>query len=250
MSGSERSRTQGSWNLEDAYPEEGCPVCRIAARNVERYLEATNYDALGDPGIRATLTASAGYCGEHAEQWLSIAFVLGTATLYRDVLQRLTDELGDLRPRRANIGGRLAAALGGKGGQGGRDGGDAGIDLGVARIRCPACELRRESERSLIRTLVASLDSADARAGYETSDGLCIPHLRQALGQAKERENFACLRDHALARQDILLGHLNEIVRKHDYRHREEPSGEEKGAATRTVRHVAGIPQPVRNRRS
>lgn len=244
MSGSERSRTQGSWNLEDAYPEEGCPVCRIAARNVERYLEATNYDALGDPGIRATLTASAGYCGEHAEQWLSIAFVLGTATLYRDVLQRLTDELGDLRPRRANVGGRLTAAFRGQ------DEGHLSVDLGVARIPCPACELRQESERSLIRTLVASLDGADARTGYETSDGLCIPHLRRALGQAKERESFACLRDHALARQEILLGHLNEIVRKHDYRHREEPSGEEKGAATRAVRHVAGIPEPVRNRRS
>jgi hypothetical protein len=120
----------------------------------------------------------------------------------------------------------------------------------VARIPCPACELREESETSLIRTLVGALDDAGARTRYETSDGLCIPHLRRALGQAKRPASFSCLRDHALARQEILLGHLNEIVRKHDYRHREEPSGEEKGAATRTVRHVAGIPEPVRNRRS
>lgn len=242
MTASERSRTQGSWNLEDAYSEEGCPVCRIASYDVERYLETTNYDALGDPGIRARLTASTGYCGEHAGQWLSIAFVLGTATLYRDVLQRLTDELRQLRPRRANVGGRLAAVLGGQGG-------DAGVDLGVARIPCPACELRRESEHSLVRTLAASLDGAEARARYESSDGLCIPHLRRALGQTKERESFACLRDHAVARQEILLGHLSEIVRKHDYRHREEPSGEEKGAATWAVRHVAGIPKPLRARR-
>lgn len=246
MTVSGRSRTQGSWNLEDAYPEEGCPICRIASQNVERYLEATNYDALGDPGIRATLTESTGYCGEHAQQWLSIAFVLGTATLYRDVLRRLTGELRNMRPRRASVGGRVVAALGRQG----QDDERSSVDLGVARNPCPACELRRESETSLVRTLVASLDDADARARYEMSDGLCIPHLRRALGQARGHERFACLRDHALARQEVLLGHLDEIVRKHDYRHREEPSGEEKGAATRTVRHVAGIPEPVRNRRS
>lgn len=243
MSASDRFRTQGSWNLEDAYPDEGCPVCRIASQNVRRYLEATNYDALGDPGIRATLTESVGYCDEHAEQWLSIAFVLGTATLYRDVLQRLMSELRSLRPHRGNPGRRLAAALGARGGASGR------VDLGVARIPCPACELREESETSLIRTLVGALDDAEGRTRYQTSDGLCIPHLRRALGQAKRSETFSCLRDHALARQEVLLGHLNEIVRKHDYRHREEPSGEEKGAAARAVRHVAGIPEPVRNRR-
>ncbi|HEV2067498.1 MAG TPA: hypothetical protein VGR08_11750, partial [Thermomicrobiales bacterium] len=74
--------------------------------------------------------------------------------------------------------------------------------------------------------------------------------LRRALSQANGRGAFACLRDHALDRQDALLGHLNEIIRKHDYRHREEPSGEEKGAAIRAVRHVAGIPEPIRDRRS
>jgi len=247
MSAGDRSRTQGAWNLDDAYAEDGCPVCRIASHNVERYLEATNYDALGDPGIRATLTSSTGYCGEHAEQWLSIAFVLGTATLYRDVLQRLTGELQNLRPNRNPVGSRLAEMFGGLHRP---DGGSAKVDLGVARIPCPACELRRESENSLIRTLVTALDDADTRARYVTSDGLCIPHLRRALAQVKGRDAFACLRDHALDRQDALLGHLNEIIRKHDYRHREEPSGEEKGAAIRAVRHVAGIPEPIRNRRS
>ncbi len=243
MSTSDRSRTQGSWNLEDAYQEEGCPVCRIASENVRRYLEATNYDALGDPGIRASLTESAGFCGEHSEQWLSIAFVLGTATLYRDVLQRMMGELRNLRPNRGNLGGRLASVLGAQ------DGGSTRVDVGVARTPCPACELSQESERSLIRTLVSGLDDDAARARYEQSDGLCIPHLRMALGQARRPQSFSCLRDHALAREEILLRHLNEVIRKHDYRHREEPSGEEKGAATRTVRHVAGIPEPVRSRR-
>lgn len=242
MSTPGRDRTQGAWNLDDAYVGTGCPVCRIASDDVERSLEATNYDALGDPGVRARLTASMAYCEAHAAQWLAIAFVLGTATLYRDVLRRLQEELEALRPRREPAA-RLAALM-----RGDREGGS--VDLGVARAPCPACDLRAEIEGSLVRTLVVSLASDEGRSRYRTSDGLCVPHLRRAIGQARGKDAFACLRDHAIARQALLLGHLDEIVRKHDYRFREEPSGEEKGAATRVVRHVAGIPEPIRDRRA
>lgn len=78
------------------------------------------------------------------------------------------------------------------------------------------------------------------RTAYEASEGLCLPHLRRALGASGDPAVFHCLRERAIRTEETLLGHLNEIVRKHDYRNRQEPSGEEKGAAVRTVIHVAG----------
>lgn len=240
MTQSGRVPPQGAFNLQDAFVEEGCPVCRIALRNVQRLIEATNYDALGDPGIRAELTEATGYCTLHAQQWLDTAFVLGTATLYRDVVMRTIRELRELSGRR-QLGGRLRSALGGS-----RAG---GADVGTPRRPCPACELRRESEAALIRTLVDRLRDDDAmRSAYEASEGLCIPHLRRALAASGDAVAFGCLRDRAVRTEETLLGHLNEIVRKHDYRNRQEPSGEEKGAAARTVVHVAGAAGVDRDR--
>ncbi len=233
MTHSARLPPQGAFNLQDAFAEEGCPVCRIVLQNVQRLIESTNYDALGDPAIRAELTEATGYCTLHARQWLETAFILGTATLYRDVVMRTIRELRGLSGR-SPIGGRLAAALGGSRGRG------QTADVGTPRRPCPACELRDESETALIRTLVAQLEDDATRAAYEASEGLCIPHLRRALGVSGGSVAFACLRDRALRTEETLLAHLNEIVRKHDYRNRQEPSGEEKGAAVRTVIHVAG----------
>ncbi len=233
MTHSSRVPPQGAFNLEDAFIQEGCPVCRIALGNVQRLIESTNYDALGDPGIRAELTEATGYCTVHAQQWLQTAFVLGTAMLYRDVIMRTLRELRGLTGRR-QIGGRVMSALGGS-----RDPARS-VDVGTPRRPCPACELLQESESALIRTLVDRLRDENVQSGYEGSEGLCIPHLRRALGASSDAAVFRCLRERAIRTEETLLGHLNEIVRKHDYRNRQEPSGEEKGAAVRTVIHVAG----------
>jgi len=241
MTQSGRLPPQGAFNLRDAFGEEGCPICRIALRNVQRLIESTNYDALGDPGIRAELTEATGYCTVHAQQWLSTAFVLGTATLYRDVLTRTIRELRRLTAQRP-FGGRLISALGGSRGHADL------ADAGAPRRPCPACELLQESESALIRTLVDRLRDEDMRSAYEASEGLCVPHLRRALGASRDPAVFTCLRDRAIRTEETLLGHLNEIVRKHDYRNRQEPSGEEKGAAARTVIHVAGAAGTNRDR--
>jgi len=230
---SARLPPQGAFNLLDAFAGEGCPVCRIVLQNVQRLIESTNYDALGDPGIRAELTEATGYCTLHAQQWLETAFVLGTATLYRDVLMRTIRELRALSGRRP-LGGRLMSVLGGSRGRG------EVADVGTPRRPCPACALRQESETALVRTLVERLEDDATRSAYEASEGLCIPHLRRALGASGGTAAYACLRDRAVRTEEMLLAHLNEIVRKHDYRNRQEPSGEEKGAAVRTVVHIAG----------
>lgn len=235
MTQSTRLPPQGAFDLGDAFAEEGCPVCRIALQNIQRLIESTNYDALGDPGIRAELTEATGYCTLHARQWLDTAFVLGTATLYRDVITRTIRELRELSGRR-QLGGRVISALRG----GGRPERAGLADVGAPRRPCPACELLQESESTLIRTLVDRLRDEGVRSAYEASEGLCIPHLRRALGASRDAAVFDCLRDRAIRTEETLLGHLNEIVRKHDYRNRQEPSGEEKGAARRTVIHVAG----------
>ncbi len=107
--------------------------------------------------------------------------------------------------------------------------------------RCPICIHRDEHEAAVLRTLLNGLGDEAFQRDYQSSPGLCFPHLRSALAGASG-ETFDLLRAHALAGQTRLRVQLKEIIRKHDYRFRDEPTGEERGATDRAVNHVAGAP--------
>jgi hypothetical protein len=232
MTQPDRTETQGNFDLVDAFRLPGCPICTLALGAVSQYMSSTNYDALGDPDIRRQFEQSQGFCNHHAHQWLGEAFVLGTAQMYRDVIATLA---ADLEQRSFQGGGKLGRA----GFMMGRRAGADGSMMEPSRS-CPACEILAETESRLTRTLLKGLSDASFRDAWSASGGLCIPHLRTALAAAPNRDAFDHLRDQTLRHQRVLLAHLEETIRKHDYRFRHEPAGEEKGSPERAVSHVAG----------
>ena len=232
--------TQGYYDLRDAFRQEGCPVCRLTLAGVARYVGAINYESAADPGVQERLRASRGFCNPHAHQWLGAAHVLGTAQLYADLLARLAEELRALPFRRR---GRLASAAS-------RltpraepaAGGDGGCAVVAPTACCPLCLVREEAEDATVATLLEGLAEPAFAAAYAASAGLCLPHLCLALGRAPDAGVFDTLREAAIAGEERLLGQLREVIRKHDYRFRGEPTGEETGAGERAVHHVVGAP--------
>jgi hypothetical protein len=59
---------------------------------------------------------------------------------------------------------------------------------------------------------------------------------------ASDESTFRTLIEAAVAQHEALGAHLREIIRLHDYRYSHEPSGDERGADARAVRHVVGEP--------
>jgi len=235
MHPSRTSETLGNHDLFDAFAHPGCPVCHLSLGAVSHYMNSTNYDALGDPEIRARFEASRGFCNLHAHQWLDEAFVLGTAQMFRDVIRSVERDLREQSFRSHGLGRRMTSLLGG------RNGGNASTSPVLQTARpCPACEVLKETESRLTRTLVKGLAEEPFRTAYAGSDGLCLPHLRTALGSASGRDAFDHLKARALATQEALLAHLDESIRKHDYRFQHEPAAEEKGSPERAVAWVAG----------
>jgi hypothetical protein len=68
----------------------GCPACHGEHRAGWRYLDALLWEFVNDPGVRASLRASRGFCREHSEMALAVASEqaasLGMAILYEDLL--------------------------------------------------------------------------------------------------------------------------------------------------------------------
>jgi hypothetical protein len=218
--------TMTHFDLLDAFKEEGCAVCRLTLRSVERFIESANRDLVNSPDFWNGVKAALGFCNLHAQQWLTSAHPLGTAYLYEAVLGQIGEELERQRPgRQFGLLGRFAGR------------GDARALM--PEKRCPVCIHREEHEAAVLRILLSGLGDEAFQRDYQSSPGLCFPHLRSALAGASG-ETFDLLRAHALAEQTRLRVQLKEIIRKHDYRFRDEPTGEERGATDRAVNHVAG----------
>jgi hypothetical protein len=109
------------------------------------------------------------------------------------------------------------------------------------RPSCPACEVAAAAEKRYLETLLEHMDAGGLREDYEASGGLCLPHLRTALKQSTGTVRRFLLASES-GKLGRLCGELREIIRKNDYRFREEPWGSEKDAWIRATRKLAGEP--------
>jgi hypothetical protein len=200
-------------DLSEALARAGCAVCRLVAIATDRYLRSLLHESVNDPGVRERLRASHGFCSEHSWQLQRRGDPLGISILWRDLLtQALESSNGPWTEK-----GRGRSAM------------------------CPACEVAAEAEQRYLETLVEHLASGSLRREYDASPGLCLPHLRKALRQGPAGARAFLLGSEA-AKLSRLSQELAEVIRKHDYRFRDEPWGAERDAWIRATSKLAGEP--------
>lgn len=215
--------------LDDALDLPGCPLCRLVVQRVESTMESIDYEFVNDPGWREQAEDAWGFCNVHAHQWLAVAHPLGTALIYQGVLRRIDDQLRRVQIDQDGLSSRLRNAI--------ARSSDGRLD---ARGTCPFCIVRSEETATSLQQLLTGLGDGTLASRYADSDGLCITHLDAALALGPPGAVLDILRAHAAETHRRLQEHLQEIVRKHDYRFRNEPIGEERGSVERAVEHVAG----------
>jgi hypothetical protein len=218
------------FELLEALQAGGCALCRLAHKASESYLNALLYEGVTDVPIREELRNARGPCHRHAWQMANKrGSVLGTAVIYRDVVNTLAKALQEevaaprrWRGNRDGLARRLAPTTG-----------------------CPACALEQDADRRSAKTLLKHLGSADIAAAYVAAGGLCLPHFQVVLAHAGEEttRTLAQWQESALCR---LRDELDELIRKHDYRFRGEPTTEEEAVSwKRAVAAAVGEPEPV-----
>ena len=79
------------------------------------------------------------------------------------------------------------------------------------------------------------------RAGLkQPNGGLCLPHLRRALGLARDQDAFNFLQESTRSRLAALEAEMDEFIRKYDHRFRKEEWGNERDSWQRAIRWIAG----------
>lgn len=221
-------RTMSYYDLCDTLVQPGCPVCRLTARDIERYLDGLLWENVNDPGVRHEIHQAQGFCHQHAWQLDRAGASLGVDILMHDVMGSVLTamegarfrDLPALSLRRAQE--NLVARL-------------------TAKTDCPACLQMRLMEWIYLSTLLDHLAGEDGLlAAYEASDRLCLPHFHQALACLRDRAAF----DAVLGAQRTVWGrlaeHRGEFMRKNDPRFRDEPLGEEGNAWLRAIASLTG----------
>jgi len=234
----EMSRTMSYYDLRDALGQPGCPVCRLTARDAERYLDGLRWEHVNDPGVQ--VREAQGFCRDHAWQLDRAGASLGVAILMRDALGSVLKAMDGARFQ-----GRPAMSL--RRAQQTLDAGQAAAaatDLAawlVAKGECPACVHVREMETGYLSTLGEQLLGEEGLLqAYRASDGPCLPHFRLAPAYLREEPAFKALVAAQTAIWRRLLDQLAEHIRKNDYRFHDEAWGDERDAWLRALGALSG----------
>ena len=95
-------------DLLEACAQTGCPVCRVGAHSVKRYLKSIFYEYVNDIDTRARLNKRLGFCEEHVQVLLNarIADTLGASIIYENIAKVLLREFppssASLNPKEAS----------------------------------------------------------------------------------------------------------------------------------------------------
>jgi hypothetical protein len=238
------SQTTSFFDLRDVLAQPGCPVCRLRARDTERFLESLLWEQVNDPDTRQQIRQARGFCPEHTRQLAGRQASLGIAILTQDVLHSLLDVLEDTRwqaaPRLSLK--RALEALD-------RSRPTVGAAELVARLApqrsCLVCQQANTMETIYLDTLLDRLlEEGGLLPAFQASDGLCLPHLRLILARGRDRAVCEALVSAQAASWKRLDADLIEFIRKNDYRFREEPWGQERDAWRRAAAALGGSRAP------
>jgi hypothetical protein len=238
-----RSLAFSYFDIIDACGDSGCPFCRLADKAVDNFLASIIHESVNDPDTRAELRQTLGFCRDHAWrlQHTGAGSLLSIAIIYQDVLNTVNRALAQARfdPPRGLPTHKLSEAASRQHPSAATQGTVRSLK---GKARCLACDLRDEMDVIALIALTDALGKHDDKmlAALQTSDGLCLPHLRRAFELIRNEVAFKALAAISQEKLAGLAGELGEFIRKHDYRFQNEPMGHEADSWQRALSKAVG----------
>ena len=212
------------FSLLEAMNADGCVVCRLADRQLERIIDSLRYERIDDYEIRRKIHQSGGFCREHALRILEQGDPLLHAIIYSRLCEQKVETLRsgeDIASRRSSSDGRK------------RFGAREGLRAPNGS-ECLICEGLRELEDRVLPLIPMFYDCDETfRKAFDERGHLCVPHLEAVFSKSKPDASPNGILSAQIRKYDQLARHLREIERKFDYRYCNETSCEDEKKAWR-----------------
>ena len=215
-------------DLLEACAQTGCPVCRVGARSVKRYLRSVFYEYVNDIDTRTRLNKRLGLCPEHVRWLLSTrtADTLGASIIYENIVKILLREFPKSPPATKEF----SRWVGGFP----EDAANYGTYI--------ACEQREATTKHTLREMSVSLADEKLCAALGASDGLCFPHLAALLEQVDQPEDAAFLMELTRQKLESRRGEMAEVIRKSDHQSASEKITHEEAIAwKKAMSMISGV---------
>jgi hypothetical protein len=206
----------------------GCPICALAARRTHAFLERYLDEGVVHEDTWDRLVASGGWCGRHAGEIAGFDDGLAVSLFYGFLMKRKAAALKAGEKLQAHTPGQAA---------------DAGL-LGrlsgrEAQLKCPACGIEQETERTQAHLVAKALEEGEAVAAMQAHAGFCLGHVDLVLERAAEKHRAAFSAQQSVKLQ-ALADELELFVRRSEHG-ATEPIGEERDAWKRALRRYYGL---------
>lgn len=207
-------------DLINACDQPGCPVCRVGANSVNRYLKSIFNEYVNDPTLRDHLLKSLGFCVEHTQLLLNTrtADPLGASIIYENIVKKILRELP--HKSKSNEFKRASTRTG----------------------NCMACEQQEALFDRSLDEIRKTLGEEKMRNALQDSEGLCFPHLTQVLERIKDTDDVEFLLALTKTQLEIRQTEMAEVIRKNDHRFQSEGITEDEALAwKKTMCMITGV---------
>lgn len=185
------------FTLLESMEQDCCPLCRLTDESVKSVMGSILYEGMTDFQFRSDLKKTRGFCHHHAQVFLREGDALAHALVYGDALRgALEDAVAD--------------------------------DFSVyEEIKdCYFCRHAQKTESLYVSAILEAFGEEEFLEAYRKSGMLCMHHLGKIRKAGKEKkvpeEAYLRLAQITVDKYQALIGHLDEIQRKNDYRYTKE----------------------------
>jgi len=191
----------------EALGQPGCFLCTLIVGETRRYLRHLLDEYVNDPGFRKEWRASRGFCHRHSWMMADAPEALGLSILYLD----LVDAYGE------------------------------SLILRQAGSACSVCAAEERQLKTYLGILVEHWSEGELREALLKSEGLCGPHLMQAMNILGSGEPRDAIRRASVESIALLKSQLRQLIDSFDYRRRRPNEEAVRHAWLRAIGKLVGV---------